>query len=71
MRLEVGHIEAGQLETLTERIGDAILLFTEDFGDNQNVIEEENFTLMKSGSFPTPSIGHFVEATVADESTMW
>ena len=68
MRLEVGHVEASQLETLAERIGDAILLFAEDFGDDENVVKEENFPLMKSCPLPTTGVGYFVESAVANES---
>jgi hypothetical protein len=70
MRLKVGHVEAGQLETLSERIGDAIFLLAEDFGDDENVVEEEDFALVEAGPFPSPGVGHFVEAAIADEPSV-
>lgn len=70
MRFKVGHVEAGQLETLAERVGDAVLLFAEDFRHDQDVVEEKDFALVESGPFASSGVGHFVESTVADETPM-
>lgn len=70
MGFEVGHVEAGQLEALAERIGDAVLLFAEDLGDDENVVEEEHLALVQSGPLPPAGVGHFVEAAIADEAAV-
>ena len=68
MRLEIGDVKSSQSETLAERISNGILLLAKDLCNDENVIEEENLALMKSRSFATPSISHFIETTIADET---
>ena len=58
--LKVGDAESGQLEALTEGVGDAVLLLAEYLGNDQYVIEEEHFTLVDTGSLTPAGIHHLI-----------
>lgn len=54
-----------------ESVRHRCLLLSEDFGDDQQVVEEEHLALMQALPLLLVDVGDLVEPAVADESSVW
>lgn len=57
---------SAQRETLSKRIGDAVFLLAQDLRDNEEIIEEEYFSLMHTRSLLLVNVWNLVQPTVAN-----
>ena len=58
------------MEALAERVGDARLLLAEDLGHDQDVVEEEHFPLVQTGSLTPGSVRNLVQPAVTHQSSV-